>query len=263
MTPIRKIIAWLRQRWTSLIAGFAVLILPFINYYLWPPTKGIMILAELVVLAGWILYLLGPRSWRECLRRRLPKNWKRLARPRGNHWKELAKGFGVGISIAGALALLMPTMNKFYSIDNLTSNLFAAEPCTINNNRAVLAVDGTGLSLTAAVDIIQPPQRGEFYWIVSYSYTSTPQSYFAKKKLTQDETTHGHHGGIPITLRPDTGNGSTRTLSVVCADSKKSTELEMNYLDDENGAAKLPGDRRRSLPDGVMKVSNGFDNMTQ
>jgi len=245
------IIVWL-HRHIFLTAVFAILILPIINHYLWPPIKGIMVLAELIAFTGWILYLLRPRGSHELSRLR-----------HIGALKELTKGILSGLSIAGTLALLMPAASPFYNLNNLASNLFAAEPCTINNYRAKLTIDGTGHSLTATIDISRPPQHGEAYWIVSYSYTSTPQAYFAKKKLTQSETTPGHHDNITLTLQPDAGNDSSRTLWVACADRKASAELEKNYLDNENGPAKLPTDRRRALPSGVMKISNEADNRTQ
>jgi hypothetical protein len=186
--------------------------------------------------------------------------WTALVRSRGNRWKELAKGLTAGIGIAGTLTLIMPQLAAAYSLNNLSSDLFSAEPCTVRPDRATLRIEGAGLALAASYDIRHAPTRGEDYWIVSFSYSSTPQSYFAKRLLTREETTVGHHDQVEIRLRPGTAPNSMRKFWIVCANPTASADLR-EFLDQQGPPARS-GELRRGLPEGTMKISNGVANTT-
>ncbi|MFI8281022.1 hypothetical protein ACIGBH_40390 [Streptomyces sp. NPDC085929] len=268
----------LKQKRIEIGIGVAAAFGPLIENQFEPPFKGYALVVELVLLAAALIYVL----------RCSPHTFRRLC----HHLRHIGSGGWIAIRHAAALRLLpglhrravitgklfivfalvwsylsgqiasalVPDWSRYYTYSGISSNLFSRTPCDVTGTRATLTVDGQGLSLPVDLDITTSAGQGEHYWIVSQALGASQQVYFAKHELTPQEASSGHHNGIMIHLSSNVSDGNVRYISLVCATNQGEAGLQ-GYRDD-NGAPTELLDVRKSLPDGVVKISKDVRNVT-
>jgi hypothetical protein len=209
-----------------------------------PPFKGAAVAAEVVIIlvVAWVSF----SAWRRGRRSRL---------------HAVTAGAGSALAVASLLVLLAPNAAHAYSLAGITQDLFTYSPCSEQfHERAQLAVQGTGRSLTLTYDVSRGAISGETFWVVLFSERSTPQMYFANTTVSPDLATTGHHT-LPITLGPGVTSGSSRQVWLVCATDRGSTQL-LQYQTAALNSDRAYDNIRRGLPDGVVYISNGVHNIT-
>ncbi len=271
--------ALLGQKRIEIGIGVAAAFGPLIENQFGPPLKGYVLVLEVLLLAAALVRVLRCSSHtlhrlryhvrhigsggstairRAAARRLLPGLYRRVV--------ITGKLFIVFTLVWGYLSgqvasALVPDWSKYYTYTGITSNLFSRTPCDVTGTRGTLTVAGQGLALPVGLDITTPAGPGEHYWIVSQALDSSQQVYFAKRELTPAEATKGHHDNIVIHLSTtNVSDGNARYISLACATDKGEANLQ-GYRDDDGPPTQIL-DLRKSLPSGVVKISEDVLNVT-
>jgi hypothetical protein len=178
--------------------------------------------------------------------------------------REEDRGFYFAVARAGGVVIAAFTLLQ---IINGTPDpfqipaMFDERPCSnaranIDLDRPASArVDSSTRHLVVNVFVEAAPKRGEEYWIMTYSYSSTPQAYFAKQQLKDAEVIPGAHNGIVLVLHtPAEAVFDKRDVFVACAWTLAAHDwLVQNKLHDPDQSWNV---NRRGLVDGVAVVSD-------
>jgi len=167
-------------------------------------------------------------------------------------WKAIASV----IAIFGAVTLMLTVVNGSPSPQKIP-RMFTLAPCStvragINLDPRPQTSDDTQI-VSATVFISRPPHDGETLWIVVYSYSSTPMAFFAKKELSDLETTQGQHPDIQVVLHTTDPNGRRDFFIACTATTDGHAWLEQNQQNDVANSSW--NTYRRALPDDVIPVS--------